>query len=219
MKYLILIFFITLSLSAQLPEEFVYIQDEIPSIQIELRYYSDNNFVGERIDGYEKEVLILSKEAMDALKIVQHKLSKKGFGLKIFDGYRPQRAVNHFYKWAFNVNDTLMKLQFYPNELKKNLFKKGYIATKSGHSRGSTVDVTLVDLKTGEEIDMGFSYDFFGQESWVAFDKLTINQKWNRNQLQKEMLANGFKNYPQEWWHFTLINEPFPNTYFDFVVK
>ncbi len=219
MKAVILIFFISLNLCAQLPKGFVYVQNEIPTIQIELRYFSKNNFVGERIDGYQKEVLILSKEAVDALKLVQYKLNKKGLGLNIFDGYRPQRAVNHFYKWALDVNDTLMKQQFYPNELKRDLFKNGYIATKSGHTRGSTLDVTLIDLKTGNEIDMGSPYDFFGQESWVTFDMLTVKQKRNRNQLQKIMLANGFRNYQKEWWHFTLNNEPYPNTYFDFLVK
>lgn len=219
MKYIIFTFFISLNLSAQLPKGFVYVKDEIPNIQIELRYFSDNNFVGQRIDGYQKEVLILSKEATDALKLVQLELNKKGLGLKIYDGYRPQRAVNHFYKWALDVNDTLMKQQFYPNELKQNLFKKGYIASKSGHTRGSTLDVTLIDLKTGTALDMGFSYDFFGQESWVVFDELIVKQKENRSQLQKAMLTHGFKNYPQEWWHFTLINEPYPDTYFDFVVE
>lgn len=219
MKHLIFTFLISINISAQLPEGFVYVQDEIPNIQIELRYFSDNNFVGEQIDGYQKEVLILSKEATDALKLVQVELNKKGLALKIFDGYRPQRAVNHFYKWALDVNDTLMKQQFYPNELKKDLFKNGYISTKSGHTRGSTLDVTLIDFKTGTALDMGYPYDFFGKESWVTFDNLTIKQKWNRNQLQEVMLKHGFKNYLQEWWHFTLINEPFPETYFDFVVK
>ncbi|MDC9723707.1 MAG: M15 family metallopeptidase [Urechidicola sp.] len=219
MKHLVLTFFISINLCAQIPKEFVYVQDEIPNIQIELRYFSDNNFVGQQIDGYEKEVLILSKEATNALNLVQLELNKNGFGLKVFDGYRPQRAVNHFYKWALDINDTLMKQQFYPNELKQDLFKKGYIATKSGHTRGSTLDVTLIDLKTGAELDMGFPYDFFGQESWLVFDKLTVKQKWNRSQLQNAMLTNGFKNYPQEWWHFTLINEPCPETYFDFVVE
>lgn len=219
MKVVFLLFFISLNLYAQLPKGFVYVQDEIPNIEIELRYFSDNNFVGSRIDGYQKEVLILSKEATEELKLVQLELNKRGLGLKIFDGYRPQRAVNHFYKWALDESDTLMKQQFYPNELKQDLFKKGYIATKSGHTRGSTLDVTLIDLKTGSALDMGFPYDFFGQESWVGYDELSVNQKWNRNQLQKAMLKYGFKNYPQEWWHFTLVNEPYPETYFDFVIE
>jgi len=219
MKYIIFTFFITLNLSAQLPKGFVYVQNEIPNIQIELRYFSDNNFVGQRIDGYEKEVLILSEEATDALKLVQQELNKRGLGLKVYDAYRPQRAVNHFYKWALDVSDTLMKQQFYPNELKKNLFKNGYIATKSGHTRGSTLDLTLIDLKSGQELDMGSPYDFFGPASWVNFTEISVKQKWNRNQLQKVMLANGFRNYPKEWWHFALRNEPYLETYFDFVIK
>ena len=172
MKLLLLAFFISLNLCAQLPDGFVYVQDEIPNIKLELRYFSDNNFVGQRIDGYEKEVLILSKEATEALKLVQQELNKKGLGLKVFDAYRPQRAVNHFYKWALDVNDTLMKQQFYPNELKKNLFDNGYIAAKSGHTRGSTLDLTLIDLNTEQELNMGSPYDFFGHESWVNYTKL-----------------------------------------------
>ncbi len=219
MKHLILTLFISLNLCAQLPEGFVYVHDEIPSIQIELRYFSENNFVGERIDGYKKEVLILSKEATDTLKSIQQELNKIGLGLKVYDAYRPQRAVNNFYKWALDMDDTLMKQQFYPNELKKNLFKNGYIATKSGHTRGSTLDITLIDLKTGKELDMGSPYDFFGKESWVNYTKISIKQKWNRIQLQKAMLSNGFRNYPKEWWHFTLRNEPYPETYFDFIIE
>ena len=197
----------------------MYVKKEIPTIKIELRYYSDNNFVGQRIDGYQKEVLILSREASEALVLVQKELFKEGLGLKMYDAYRPQRSVNHFYRWALDVNDTLMKQQFYPNEFKENLFVKGYIAEKSGHTRGSTLDVTLIHLETGKELDMGSPYDFFGQKSWVIYDNLTIKQKENRALLQQVMLANGFKNYPQEWWHFTLKNEPYPDTYFDFIIK
>lgn len=214
----IFLFFVS-QLFAQLPEGFVYVQDEIPNIQIELRYFSENNFVGKPIDGYNRDVLILSKEATIVLNKVQIALNKKGFGLKIYDAYRPQRAVNHFWKWALNVNDTLMKQQFYPKVAKGNLFDEGYIAAKSGHTRGSTVDLTLIDLNTGKELDMGFPYDFFGKESWVAYNVISLQQKQHRDFLQKVMLANGFKNYKQEWWHFTLINEPYPDTYFDFVIE
>ncbi len=216
---IILFFFFNTLFFAQIPEGFKYVKDEVPTIQIELRYFSENNFIGKQIDGYERDVLILSKEATLALKKVQIKLNKKGLGLKIYDGYRPQRAVNHFWKWALTINDTLMKHQYYPKVSKKNLFKEGYIATKSGHTRGSTIDLTLIDLKTGKELDMGSPYDFFGKESWVAFDAISIQQKQHRNTLQKVMLENGFRNYKQEWWHFTLRNEPYPNTYFDFVVE
>lgn len=220
MKYKIIIFlFFGSQLFAQLPEEFVYVQDEIPTIHIELRYFSNNNFIGKPIDGYKRNVLILSKDAAIALKKVQNTLNKKGFGLKIYDAYRPQRAVNHFWKWALNVNDTLMKQRFYPNVAKNNLFKEGYIAAKSGHTRGSTVDLTIVDLETSIELDMGSPYDYFGKESWVEFKGFSTQQKQHRNLLQEVMLSNGFKNYKQEWWHFTLINEPYPDTYFDFVIE
>jgi len=164
-------------------------------------------------------VLILSEKATIAVKKVQKALNKKGLGLKFYDGYRPQRSVNHFAAWALDVNDTLMKQQYYPNVAKKNLFNQGYIAHKSGHTRGSTLDITLIDLKTGIELDMGTPYDYFGPESWVDFDGITAKQKRNRKKIQKIMLKNGFKNYPKEWWHFTLKNEPFPDTYFDFAIK
>ena len=222
MRFLIAIivfFFICLKPFAQIPDGFSYVQDEIPTIKIELRYFSTNNFIGIRINGYQKEVLILSTEATNALKNVQIALNKKGLGLKFYDAYRPQRSVNHFAAWALKVYDTLMKQQYFPNVAKENLFKEGYIAYKSGHTRGSTFDVTLINLKTGIELDMGTPYDFFGPESWVDFNKISARQKRNRKKIQKVMLKHGFKNYPKEWWHFTLKEEPFPDTYFDFVVE
>jgi D-alanyl-D-alanine dipeptidase len=212
-------FFICFQSFGQLPDDFAYVSEEIPTIKVALRYISVNNFVGKSIDGYRANVVILSKQATEALKQVQKELLKDSLSLKIYDAYRPQRAVNHFWRWAKDVNDTLMKQQFYPNVKKKNLFKEGYIATRSGHSRGSTIDITLVDLKTNKELDMGTPYDFFGPESWVAYDKINELQKANRNLLQNVMKKHGFRNYPQEWWHFTLIGEPFLNQYFDFVIE
>lgn len=204
---------------AQLPEGFVYAQDSIPDLKVELRYCYDNNFVGEPIDGYEEEKVIMTTQTAVALKKIQAILKEKSLGIKVFDAYRPQRAVNHFVRWAKQVNDTLMKQQFYPNVNKKRLFKDGYIASKSRHSSGSTLDITIVDLETGEELDMGSPYDFFGPESWVDNKNLTKEQQSNRQLLQKVMLENGFRNYSQEWWHFTLRGEPFRNQYFDFIVK
>ena len=142
-----------------------------------------------------------------------------GLGLKLFDGYRPQRAVDHFVRWAKIPGDTLMKAQFYPNIPKSELFKKHYISTHSGHSRGSSIDVTLIDFNTCEELDMGSPYDFFGQESWVNYQDITEAQKNNRQLLQGIMLKHNFRNYPKEWWHFTLRWEPFPKTYFDFEIE
>jgi D-alanyl-D-alanine dipeptidase len=215
----IIFFFVYFQSFGQLPNDFAYVQEEIPTIKIELRYFSDNNFVGTKVDGYEANVVILSSQATKALKRVQYELLKDSLSLKIYDAYRPQRAVSHFWRWAKDVNDTLTKQQFYPNVKKKNLFNEGYIATRSGHSSGSTIDITLVDLKTNKELDMGTPYDFFGPESWVAYNSITVLQKANRNLLQNVMKKQGFRNYPQEWWHFTLRDEPFLNQYFDFVIE
>lgn len=207
------------SLIAQIPKGFAYVKKEIPDIQVELRYFGNNNFVGKPIIGYNKDVCILSMQATNALKKVQEELATFNLSLKIFDAYRPQRAVNHFIDWAKNLNDTIMKQQFYPEVDKKNLFKDEYIATRSRHSSGSTVDVTLVDKKTGVELDMGTPYDFFGPQSWVYFMRLSTQQKANRLLLQSIMSKHGFRHYPQEWWHFTLRGEPFKNQYFDFPIE
>jgi len=203
---------------AQLAEGFVYVEDMIPSIKVELRYFGTNNFVGQKIDGYKKDRAILSKQATSALKKVQEELKQFNLSIMIYDSYRPQQAVNHFVRWARNLNDTINKQRFYPDVKKQFLFKEGYIASKSGHSRGSTLDITLVDIKTCRPLDMGSPYDFFGKESWVANTNLTSQQRANRMLLQTVMLKYGFRNYPQEWWHFTLKGEPFPETYFDFPV-
>ncbi|WP_028281564.1 M15 family metallopeptidase [Olleya marilimosa] len=221
MKYniaLLLTFFTTICL-AQLREGFVYAQDIIDDLAVDLRYCNDNNFVGEQIDGYNKEVVIMTTLAAKALRNVQDTLKKKGLGIKIYDAYRPQQAVNHFVRWAKKVNDTLKKQEYYPNVDKKNLFSQGYIASKSRHSSGSTLDLTIINLDTGLVLDMGSPYDFFGPESWVSNTKLTKKQQENRQLLQDVMLSNGFRNYPKEWWHFTLRGEPFRNQYFDFPIE
>lgn len=204
---------------SQLPKGFVYVDKVIPDIHIELRYYTTYNFVGEVINGYMANKLILTKEAADALKLVQDELEQQNLCLKVYDGYRPQRAVNHFMVWAKDLNDTINKHIFYPNVYKKDLFKDGYIASHSGHSKGSTLDLTIIDGNTGEPLDMGSPYDFFGHQSWVNYDGITETQKANRQLLQTVMLKHGFRNYSKEWWHFTLKNEPFPGTYFDFPIK
>lgn len=216
---LILVSSLTINCVSNLPEGFVYVKDEIPSIALEMRYFGTNNFVGAKVDGYEAEKCILSKSATLALRKVQEELQKKGLGIKIYDAYRPQRAVDHFRRWARNLKDTLTKQQFYPDVAKKDLFKLEYIATKSRHSSGSTVDITIIDLETKKELDMGSSYDFFGKISWVNYKELTKTQLENRQLLQSIMLKHGFRNYPQEWWHFTLRGEPFKNQYFDFIIQ
>jgi D-alanyl-D-alanine dipeptidase len=211
--------FISYELLAQLPKGFVTLHTIEPSIKIDMHYTHDHNFVGKPIDGYKKSICIMTKETALALHKVQQQLKPFGLGLKLFDAYRPQRAVDHFVSWAKDIDDTKMKHVHYPNVDKKNLFRDGYIARRSGHSRGSTVDVTIIDLQSKKELDMGTPFDYFGVESHIIYPKLTTSQRTNRALLQRVMLSNGFKPLKEEWWHFTLKNEPFPNTYFDFVIK
>jgi D-alanyl-D-alanine dipeptidase len=204
---------------SQLPEGFVHVKDVIPDLDVNLRYFSTHNFVGDNIDGYKANTLILTKPTAIALIQVHEELQSQNLCLMVYDGYRPQRAVNHFISWARDLNDTLNKQEFYPTVEKRHLFRDGYIASQSGHSRGSTVDLTIIDGITSKPLDMGSPYDFFGEPSWVAYEAITEAQKKNRQLLQTVMLKHGFRNYPQEWWHFTLIGEPFPETYFDFEVE
>ncbi|GAA4239379.1 M15 family metallopeptidase [Postechiella marina] len=213
------VLFFALFSFAQLPKGFVYVQDSIPTLNVELRYYTANNFLGTRVDGYRSNRLILTDKATQALKKIQAALEDNNMCLKVYDGYRPQRAVNHFIRWAKDLNDTINKHIFYPRVKKAHLFAQGYIASRSGHSKGSTLDLTIIDGNTGEPLDMGSIFDFFGQESWVNYQNITDSQKSNRQLLQSIMLKNGFRNYPKEWWHFTLRGEPFPGTYFDFEIK
>jgi len=221
MKFKLLYFILLSSLFsfAQLPDGFVYVKDIIPDIHVELRYRTDYNFVGKPIDAYNSNCLILTQQAAEALRLVQDELKEAHLSLNVYDGYRPQKAVNHFMRWARELNDTITKSIFYPNIKKRSLFKAGYIATRSGHSRGSTVDLTLMDSRTGEVLDMGSPFDFFGEASWVAYPNITAQQKENRQILQKVMLKHGFRSYSKEWWHFTLRWEPFPKTYFDFPIE
>ena len=204
---------------SDLPEGFVYVKTVIPDLDVELRYFTDNNFVGDTIQGYKANRLILTKETATALKLVQDELQLQNICLKVYDGYRPQRAVDHFVVWARDLGDTINKQQYYPKVAKRNLFNEGYIASKSGHSRGSTIDLTITDGTTGEPLDMGSPYDFFGKESWVSYQDISEEQKANRELLQNVMQKYNFRNYANEWWHFTLRWEPFPETYFDFVVE
>ncbi|MDO9106210.1 MAG: M15 family metallopeptidase [Methylovulum sp.] len=201
-----------------IPQDFAYLDDVIPGIRLEMDYYTAHNFVGKPIDGYIKPRAILSRPAADALAAVQQELSAFGLGLKIFDAYRPQRAVNHFVRWAADPDDNLMKSKHYPNIDKSKLFKEGYISSHSGHSRGSTVDLTLVSL-SGEDIDMGGIFDFFGPESWPTAPTPSPSQRAHRMLLQTVMEKHGFAPYSQEWWHFTLKNEPYPDIFFDFPVE
>ena len=211
--------------------QFVNLADAVPDAILEIRYYSTYNFVGARVDGYVEPVALLTRQAADSLRAVSEDLKKQGYRLKIYDAYRPQCAVDHFVRWAADVNDTLMKPYFYPDVPRDKLFELGYIAEKSGHTRGSTVDLTLFDMATEKEVDMGGTFDWFGLESHPDFggnpntgkykpnDHITAEQFHNRMILREAMLRHGFKPIGEEWWHFTLKNEPFPNTYFTFPVK
>ncbi|MGN0163226.1 MAG: M15 family metallopeptidase [Candidatus Ornithomonoglobus sp.] len=201
-------------------EGFVLLAEAVPDVIQEIRYYSTYNFVGERIDGYEEPCALITKEAAAALKEVSDDVMAQGYRLKIYDAYRPQMAVDHFVRWAEDLDAEEMKPYFYPEVDKTLLFEQGYIDAKSGHSRGSTVDLTLFDMKTGKEADMGGTFDYFGELSHPDYtDTLTEEQIANRNILREAMMRHGFKPLDTEWWHFTLKDEPYPDTYFEFKVS
>ncbi|MBQ3726136.1 MAG: M15 family metallopeptidase [Selenomonadaceae bacterium] len=200
------------------PSGFVVLAEVVPDIIQEIRYYSTYNFVGERIDGYEIPCALMTREAAEALKKVSDDVMKMGYRLKIYDAYRPQGAVDHFVRWAKDIKDTRMKKFFYPEIGKERLFPEDYIMEKSGHSRGSTVDLTLFDMKTGKEVDMGGTFDYFGEKSHPDYKKITKAQYKNRMILRDAMVKHGFKPLYSEWWHFTLANEPYPDMYFTFPV-
>ena len=201
------------------PTDFVLLADLVPSIVQEIRYYSTYNFIGDRIDGYEEPCAILTKEAARALRTVANELTVQGYRLKIYDAYRPASAVRHFELWGIEDTDIRMKPYFYPDLEKQELFTKGFIARRSSHSRGSTVDLTLIDMKTGKEVDMGSPFDFFSEVSHADYTGITAEQYENRMILRRAMLKNGFLPLQSEWWHFTLADEPYPDTYFEFPVS
>jgi D-alanyl-D-alanine dipeptidase len=201
------------------PSGFVLLADQVPGIIQEIRYYSTYNFIGDRIDGYEEPCALLTKEAARALRSASNEMMVHGYRFKVFDAYRPARAVKHFVLWGIEDQDIRMKPYFYPELQKQELFSKGYIATESSHSRGSTVDLTLLDMQTGKELDMGSPFDLFSPISHPDCRDVTQEQYNNRMLLQRVMVRNGFLPLDCEWWHFTLKDEPYPNTYFDFPVS
>ena len=209
---------------------FVMLAEAVPDAILEIRYYSTYNFVGSRVDGYEQPTAMLTKEAAEALRAVSDDVMSQA--------YRPQKAVDHFVRWAADLGDTKMKTYFYPDLDKSVLFEQEYIMEKSGHTRGSTVDLTLFDMNTEKEVDMGGTFDWFGPESHPDFcgnpetgeyngdnhkspagRSITERQFKNRMILRQAMLRHGFKALDTEWWHFTLKDEPYPDTYFTFPVK
>lgn len=199
--------------------DFVEVTEVVPDVILEIRYYSTYNFVGARIDGYERPLALLTRQAADSLKAVNDELKRNGYRLKIWDAYRPQRAVNHFIRWAEDISDTAMKAVFYPMVDKSRLFEEGYIFARSSHSRGSTIDLTLVDAATGKELDMGSPFDWFGEESHPDYRCKLYMQSYNRLLLRDAMKRHGFVGLDSEWWHFTLQDEPYPETYFDFPIR
>jgi len=245
MKKISLLFFITLAFNLypqEIPTGFVEIREVIPDVILDLRYKTNHNFLGVPVDGYKAEKCYITIVAADSLAKVQAELRKFNLSLKVYDAYRPQRAVDHFVRWANNLCDTITKKEFYPTVDKTRLFIDGYIAEKSGHSRGSTVDLTIVPIpipfqpafdvdkqcecnKSIEErfkdnsIDMGTGFDCFHPLSHTENPELSPQQRANRLLLLNLMDKYGFKNLAEEWWHFTLRNEPFPKTYFDFEIK
>lgn len=207
-----------LAQAAELPKGFVRLGAVDSSIRQDVRYAGPDNFVGAPVEGYLNATVILTRRAAQALAKVQADLKPFGLGLLVFDGYRPQRAVNHFQRWAKDAADLKTKAAYYPDVPKEELFARGYIAERSGHSRGSTVDLTLVALDSGAPLDMGSPFDFFGPVSWPESPAVAPEARAHRMLLREVMARRGFKPYDQEWWHFTLKDEPFPDVYFDFPV-
>ena len=197
---------------------FVSVGEEIPDVLLDIRYYSSFNFIGERVDGYDAPAALLTREAAQALKAACEEAKGQGLRLKVFDAYRPQKAVDHFVRWAKDPADIRMKAYFYPDLDKKDIIPQHYIAEHSGHSRGSTVDLTLFDMASQQDLDMGGTFDFFGEKSHPDYAGVSDAQHENRMLLQRLMVKHGFCPLDSEWWHFTLGNEPWPDTYFTFPV-
>ena len=240
---LTVIFFPSSARAGERPDTFVDIEEIIPGVLMDIRYYGEHNFVGARVDGYLAPKCNLTREAARALAEVHKDLARHGLTLKIYDCYRPQRAVDHFVRWAQDIDDTRTKKEFYPTIDKRNLFRDGYIASHSSHSRGSTVDLTIVPLPVPPEptytsetplsacflpagvrfadnsLDMGTGFDCFHEMSHPENQNLSPQHRSNRLLLRTLMEKHGFKYYDKEWWHFTLVNEPYPDTYFNFPVE
>ena len=215
------LFVLPSAVQAQAPTGFVDAASFVDGLVVDMRYFGADNFVGSRIDGYQAPRCILTQPAAAALARVQQDLAAQGLGLKVFDCYRPARAVAHFVRWARDPREGPRKAEFYPDVDKRDLFRLGYIAARSGHSRGSTVDLTLVRQEglTPVEMDMGTRFDFFGVQSWPSSRHVSIQAQANRRLLAAAMSRGGFRPYAREWWHFTLRGEPYPGSYFDFPVR
>jgi D-alanyl-D-alanine dipeptidase len=229
--------------ASERPTDIVEATTVVPGLQLDMRYPTPDNFVGRPITGYRAPKCLLTRRAAEALKGVQEELNKQRLSLKVYDCYRPQSAVNDFVRWGRDLADTRMKARFYPNVRKRNLFRSGYIARRSGHSRGSTVDLTIVPLPAPPQpaydpaapltscegpketrapdnsLDMGTAFDCFSRHSHTAYSGIGAEQKANRKLLKSLMSRHGFRNLSTEWWHYTLRNEPYPRRYFNFPVE
>jgi D-alanyl-D-alanine dipeptidase len=210
----------TTAVGASLPQDFVYLKAIDSTIYQEMRYAGNNNFIGKALPGYDAAECILTLPAALALKDVQQELLKQGYALKVFDCYRPQRAVNYFIQWSQDEQAQAMKQQYYPYTDKTMLFTLGYIAKRSGHTRGSTVDLTIVQkADASKALDMWTDFDYFGEVSYTDHFLVPEQVRKNRDLLRQVMQAHGFENYTKEWWHYTLQNEPYPEQYFDFAIR
>jgi D-alanyl-D-alanine dipeptidase len=237
-----LLFATELNFTTTRPNDFINIKSILPQVQLDLRYYSNHNFIGKRITGYNEHVCLVTKKAAEALIAPEQKLLSMGLTFKVYDCYRPQMAVNEFYTWSQEPTNFKMQQEFYASVPKNKLFKEGYIALSSGHSRGSTLDLTIVPVNSSipqynsstqlsncvndvnkrfpdNSLDFGTGYDCFDKKSWISYKNLTPQQLANRLLFLDLMQEAGFKPFPTEWWHFTLIKEPYPNTYFNFPIE
>ncbi|NRN71390.1 D-alanyl-D-alanine dipeptidase, partial [Kibdelosporangium sp. 4NS15] len=199
-------------------DDFAFVDQIVPALRWDAKYATWDNFTGKPVDGYLTNRIVGTTALCTALHNAQEKAESLGYGLLLWDGYRPQRAVDHFIRWAQQPEDGRTKPRHYPNITRADMFTHGYVATKSGHSRGSTVDLTLYHLTTGELAPMGGDHDLMDPISHHGAPGITPTETENRHHLCAIMEACGFRRYDREWWHYTLENEPYPDTYFDFPI-
>jgi zinc D-Ala-D-Ala dipeptidase len=205
--------------NSKLPDGFGYIDEKVPTIKTDLIFYSTTNFTGTRVAGYFANRAILTNKAIESLKEVQSDLMEFNLGIKIIDSYRPVKGTQYLVNWIENPNNVGFSHIFFPNVTREEIISKGYVAKKSEHNRGSTLDVTLISFDEGREIDMGSICGLFDEISHLRYPNLSSQQRANRMLLYQVMKNHDFKSFEQEWWHYRLLNEPFPDQYFDFNIE
>ena len=198
---------------------FVFIDEAVPGVRWDSKYATWDNFTGKPVDGYLVNRIVGTTALADALMRARDEAASRGFGLLLWDGYRPQRATERFIQWSEEAEDGAKKQRHYPNIERSQMFDLGYVAARSGHSRGSTVDLTIFHLQSGELVDMGGDHDVMDEISHHGAAGVTAAQTANRESLLQVMERSGFNRYDEEWWHYSLANEPYPDTYFDFVIE